>query len=147
MSRRELERVEVMGRVGSQSLKLVHAAEILQVELPAREAVVEAVPGRWGGRTQTWACRQDVQPRQSGEVSSQGVALSGGEVFRERGGAVRAHAGGGTFGRRTGWRWTRRPCGAGWYRRVYGRGGENAKLIRQRRERKRHFGELVQLDG
>jgi len=61
---------------------------------------VEAVPGRWGGRTQTWACRQDVQPRQSGKVSSQGVALSGGEVFRERGGAVRAHAGGGTFGGR-----------------------------------------------
>jgi hypothetical protein len=31
MSRRELERVEVMGRVASKSLKLVHAAEILGI--------------------------------------------------------------------------------------------------------------------
>ena len=31
MSSRELERVEVMGRVAKQSLKLVHAAEILRI--------------------------------------------------------------------------------------------------------------------
>ena len=63
MSKRELGRVEVMARVRSKQLRVVDAAKILRVELPAGEASVEAIRGRRGGGSEAPPCRAAVEPR------------------------------------------------------------------------------------
>src|SRR5215469_675675 len=69
-------------------------------ELPAGEAIVESVSAGWCRRTETRACEPALESGQTGNVSAQGVGFSGEEIFRIGGGALRAHASGGTFGGR-----------------------------------------------
>src|ERR1035441_46339 len=71
-------------------------------ELPAREAVVEAVSGGRGPRAEASQCGTCERASQAGEVSPAGDAVGAGEVRSRRGRAIWADAGGRTFGER-GW--------------------------------------------
>src|SRR6266566_8762979 len=69
-------------------------------ELPAGQAVVEAVSGRGGPRVEASQCRTGECASQAGEVSSAGDEVGAGEVRGRRGRAIWADAGGRTFGQR-----------------------------------------------
>src|SRR5216684_2440688 len=67
-------------------------------ELSTREAIVEALSGARGGRTEAPQRRAGVEPISAGGVPAEGLAAGAGEVRRGRGGALRADVGGGAFG-------------------------------------------------
>src|SRR5580692_1008881 len=69
-------------------------------ELPASQAVVEAVSGGRSQRPAAWQCGTCQRAGQAGEVSSAGAGVGAGKIRRRRGRAVWADAGGRTFGKR-----------------------------------------------
>src|ERR1035437_3473724 len=69
-------------------------------ELPAREAVMEAVSGGRGPRAEASQCGTCESASQAREVSSAGDEAGAGEVRGRRGRAIWADSGGRTFGER-----------------------------------------------
>src|ERR1019366_1216674 len=69
-------------------------------ELPAGEAVVEAVSGRRGQRVEASGSGTSERASQAHEVSPAGAEVGAGEVRSRRGRAIWADAGGRTFGQR-----------------------------------------------
>src|SRR2546428_5534031 len=67
-------------------------------ELPASEAVVEAVPGTRGCGSEASQRRTDLESCSRREVSAEGAASGAGEVRWARGRAFRSDAGGGALG-------------------------------------------------
>ncbi len=147
MSRRELERVEVMGRVAKQDLKLSDAAAVLQLSYRqskrvwkryrevGREGVKHGNAGRPSNRGKPGKVRRRVlhllQKKYSGSERERFGPTLAAEHLAEEDGLVIDHE--------TLRRWM---LEAGlWSRQRKG------KKPCQRRERKAHFGELVQLDG
>ena len=147
MSRRELERVEVMGRVAKQDLKLSDAAALLDLSYRQtkrvwrryREAGGEGLKhgnaGRPSNRGKPGKVRRRVlhllQKKYSGSEQERFGPTLAAEHLAEEDGLVIDHE--------TLRRWM---LEAGLWSRQRKR-----KQHCQRRERKRHFGELVQLDG
>ena len=142
LSRKELSRVEVMGRVKARSLRLSEAAEMLELSYRQSEADLGAISG---GRSKGAAARQlwaGVEPGVHGEVSAAvlnqvqaryedfGPTLAAEHLASDDGLEVQAE---------TLRRWMKE---AGLWQ-----GQRRRKPYRQRREAKAHFGELVQLDG
>src|SRR5438445_13320370 len=147
MSSRELRRVEVLSRVKSKELKLVDAAALLEVSyrqakrLWRRYRCAGAAGlkhrnvGRASPRAKPGAFRQQVlrrvREKYSGEVGQRfGPTLAAEHLASEDGLHIAAE---------TLRRWM---LAEGLWR-----GERERKPHRQRRERKRHFGELVQMDG
>ena len=147
MSSRELRRVEVLSRVKSKELKLVDAAALLEVSyrqakrLWRRYRCAGAAGlkhrnvGRASARAKPGAFRQQVlrrvREKYSGEVGQRfGPTLAAEHLASEDGLHIAAE---------TLRRWM---LAEGLWS-----GERKRKPHRQRRERKRHFGELVQMDG
>lgn len=148
MSSRELERVEVMGRVASGTLKLVHAAEMLELSYrqtkrlwrryrkKGAEGLQHGHAGQASNRSKPKKLRRQVlqliQKKYSGSESEErfGPTLAA-EHLGEEDGIVVDHE--------TLRRWM---LAAGLWSRQ-----RKHKKHHQRRDRKAHFGELVQLDG
>jgi transposase len=147
MSSRELERVEVMGRVSSGALKLVHAAEMLALSYrqtkrlwrryrkKGPEGLKHGHAGRCSNRGKPKKLRrrvlQLIQKKYSGtEENRFGPTLAAEHLAEEDGIAI---------DHETLRRWM---LGEGLWSRQRKR-----KKHHQRRDRKAHFGELVQLDG
>ena len=61
MSSRELNRVEVMGRVGSGDLKLTTAAILLELSLSAGEKIVAAISAGGQEGVEAWQCRSALE--------------------------------------------------------------------------------------
>jgi transposase len=147
MSSRELERVGVLGRVASKSLKLVNAAEILNLsyrqvkrlwkryQQAGGEGLKHASAGRASHRAKPKKFRRKVlrlvkKKYSGGEEERFGPTLAAQHLAEEDGVQMDEE---------TLRRWM---LAEGlWSRR------RKRKAYRQRRERKPHFGELVQLDG
>jgi Helix-turn-helix domain len=147
MSSRELERVEVMGRVAKKSLKLVHAAEILRLSYRQVKRLWKTYrrggaaglkhghAGNPSNRAKPQKFRRKVlglvaQKYSGSEEERFGPTLAAEHLAEEDGLLIDAE----TLRR---WMlkehlWTRQ---------------RKRKAFRKRRERKAHFGELVQLDG
>jgi transposase len=147
MSRRELERVEVMGRVASGALKLKHAAEMLEVSYRQTkrlwrryrevggEGLKHGHAGRSSNRGKPKKLRrrvlQLIQKKYSGSEEERFGPTLAAEHLAEEDGIGVDHE--------TLRRWM---LAEGLWSRQRKR-----KKHCQRRERKAHFGELVQLDG
>ena len=142
MSSIELRRVEVMGRVQAGSLKLNEASELLEISYRqakrlwkryregGREALQHRSCGRGSNRAKPARLRRQVLKRVQERYADFGPTLAS-EHLREEDG-LEVHA-------ETLRRWLKE---AGMSRRQRRR-----KPYRKRRERKQHFGELVQMDG
>jgi transposase len=142
LSRKELSRVEVMGRVKARSLRLHEAAELLGVSyrqsnrIWARyrgggaKALQHANCGRRSNRAYTAKFRAAVLERVKARYEDFGPTLAVEHLASDDGLEVHAE---------TLRRWMKQ---AGLWQRQRRR-----KPYRQRREAKAHFGELVQLDG
>jgi len=120
MSRRELERVEVMGRVGSGDVLLQDAAAMLGLSYRQTKPGVAAVSGTQGERTEARQRGAGVESEQAGQIAAAGAEAGSQEIFG---------AEGEPSGRR--WRpsaWRKkmplgsimRPCGAGCWQRGCG---------------------------
>lgn len=147
MSSRELERVEVMGRVASGALKLVHAAEMLELSYrqtkrlwrryrkKGAEGLQHGHAGRGSNRGKPKKLRrrvlQLIEKKYSGTEAERFGPTLAAEHLAEEDGIVVDHE--------TLRRWM---LAAG----LWSRQRKHKKHC-QRRERKAHFGELVQLDG
>jgi transposase len=147
MSRRELERVEVMGRVASGDLRLGHAAEMLGLSYrqtkrwwrryreQGGEGLKHASAGRESSRGKSKKLRRRVlrliRKKYSGSEAERFGPTLAAEHLAEEDGIALDHE--------TLRRWMLEE--GLWSRR------RRRKKHRQRRERKPHFGELVQLDG
>ena len=147
MSSRELERVEVMGRVASGTLKLVHAAEMLELSYrqtkrlwrrygkKGPEGLKHGHAGQASNRGKPKKLRrrvlQLIQKKYSGTEAARFGPTLAAEHLAEEDGIVVDHE--------TLRRWM---LAEGLWSRQRKR-----KKHCQRRERKAHFGELVQLDG
>jgi transposase len=148
MSKQELERGEVLGRVKSRTLRLVDAAEILQVSYRqskrlwrryrqrGAEGLKHGNAGRSSNRAKPAAFRerilQLVGEKYSGTAEERfGPTLAAEHLAAEDGLTVDAE---------TLRRWM---LAAGLWSRTRGK----QRAHRRRRQRKDHFGELVQMDG
>jgi transposase len=142
LSRKELSRVEVMGRVKARSLRLREAAELLELSyrqgkrIWARyreggaKALQHANCGRVSNRAYTAKFRAAVLKQVKARYEDFGPTLAAEHLASDD--ALEVHA-------ETLRRWMKQ---AGLWQRQRRR-----KPYRQRREAKAHFGELVQLDG
>ena len=147
MSSRELERVETMGRVASGALKLVHAAEMLELSYrqtkrlwrryrkKGREGLKHGHAGQASNRGKPQKLRrrvlQLIQKKYSGTEADRFGPTLAAEHLAEEDGIVVDHE---TLRR---WMLTEG---------LWSRQRKHKKHY-QRRERKAHLGELVQLDG
>jgi transposase len=142
LSRKELRRVEVMGRVKAGSLRLKEAAELLELSYRqgkrvwaryrggGAQALQHGNCGRGSNRAYPAKLRAAVLEQVKARYQGFGPTLAAEHLASDDGLEVHAE---------TLRRWLRE---AGlWQRR------RRRKPYRQRRERKAHFGELVQLDG
>lgn len=142
LSRKELSRVEVMGRVKAKSMRLIEAAELLELSyrqvkrIWARyrgggaKALQHGNCGRVSNRAHAAKFRTAVLERVKARYEDFGPTLASEHLESED--RLEVHA-------ETLRRWMK---AAGWWRRQRRR-----KPYRQRREPKAHFGELVQMDG
>lgn len=142
MSSKELRRVEVMGRVKAKSLELSEAAELLEISYRqakrvwkryregGREALQHRSCGRRSNRAKPKQLRQRVLKRVRERYEDFGATLASEHLKKDDGLEVHAE---------TLRRWLKEE---GMSRRQRKR-----MPYRKRRERKRHFGELVQMDG
>src|SRR5204863_3349285 len=116
-------------------------------ELPAGEETLAAISRRRSQRAPAPQRRKRLESGEAREIPAEGAAADPGEVFGNGTGAVWTNAGSGTF------------SGRGW---AGGGRGDAAALDvsggvveppaeteahRKRRERRQHFGDLVQMDG
>ena len=81
MSRCELERVEVMGRVGSGDLLLQDAAAMLGLSYRQTKRVA-AVSGTRGGSPEAWQCGAGVESGEAGGIAAAGAEPGSQEIFR-----------------------------------------------------------------
>lgn len=142
LSRKELSRVEVMGRVKAHSLRLCEAAEMLglsyrqskriwaRYQAGGAKALQHGNCGRASNRAYPSEFRAAVLKQVQGRYEDFGPTLAGEHLASDDGLAVHAE---------TLRRWLKE---AGLWQRQRRR-----KPYRQRREAKAHFGELVQMDG
>ena len=142
LSRKELNRVEVMGRVKADSLRLREAAELLELSYRqtkrvwaryrggGAKALQHRSCGRRSNRAYTATFRGQVLGRVKERYADFGPTLAAEHLASDDG--LEMHG-------ETLRRWMRE---AGLWQRQRRR-----KPYRQRRERKAHFGELVQMDG
>jgi transposase len=142
MSSKELRRVEVLGRVKGKGLKLVEAAEVLEISYRqakrlwkryragGHEGLQHRSCGRRSNRSKPAELRQKVLRRVRERYADFGATLAS-EHLRDDDG-LEVHA-------ETLRRWLKQEGMAGGQRR--------RQPYRKRRERKQHFGELVQMDG
>ena len=142
MSRQELSRVEVMGRVKARSLRLREAAALLELSYRqtkrvwaryragGAKALQHGNCGRVSNRAYTAKFRAAVLNHVQARYADFGATLAAEHLASDDGLAVQAE---------TLRRWMKE---AGLWQRQRRR-----KPYRQRREAKAHFGELVQLDG
>jgi transposase-like protein len=142
LSRKELSRVEVMGRVKAGSLRLREAAELLELSYRqskrvwaryragGAQALQHGNCGRISNRAYAAGFRGRVLEQVKARYGDFGPTLASEHLASDDGLEVQAE---------TLRRWMQQ---AGLWRRQRRR-----KAYRQRRERKAHFGELVQLDG
>ena len=147
MSSRELQRVEVLGRVASKGLKLVNAAEILQLSYRQAKRLWRRYQQGGGeglkhGNAGCSSNRAKPEKFRRKVLGLVGKKYSGGEEERFGPTLAAQHLAeedGVQMDEETLRRWM---LAEGlWSRR------RKRKAYRQRRERKPHFGELVQLDG
>jgi len=144
MSEKELGRVAVMARVQSGDLKLGDAARLLGVSYRRPSGSAESLGI---GEAQARQRREDFAQREAGTRARKDSVTGARAPRRSGGGAFWADAGCRASGS---WTRTQRACrdvaamdvGCG-----LGKRGTPAQPYRQRRERRRHFVELVQLDG
>jgi transposase len=147
MSQRELRRIEVLSRVSSQELKAVDAASLMPVSyrqakrlwkryrVEGAKGLRHGNAGRASARAEPANFRRQVlhlvrEKYGGGEGERFGPTLAAGHLASEDGMRIAAE---------TLRRWM---LAEGlWSRR------RKRKPYRQRRERRRHFGELVQMDG
>jgi len=61
MSTRELERVEVMGRVAKGGTQVARRSPDAAAQLPAGEAGVATLSGGWRQRAEAWQCGPSVE--------------------------------------------------------------------------------------
>jgi transposase len=142
LSSKELSRVEVMGRVKAGSLRLRNAAELLGVSYRQAKRVWARYRGGGAKALQHGNCGR-VSNRAYPEKFRQAVLAQVRRRYADFGPTLAAEH----LGDEDGWvvpaetlrRWMK---AAGLWRRQRAR-----KSYRQRRERKAHFGELVQLDA
>src|SRR6202521_3283477 len=102
-NRDELEGTASGRGVGASEKRRVAGGECREFggsELPASEAIVEAVSGGRGQRAEASQCGTSQRASQAGEVSPAGDEAVAGEVWGRRGRAIWADAGGRTFGER-----------------------------------------------
>ena len=142
MSRKELSRVEVMGRVKARSLRLREAAALMELSYRqtkrvwaryragGAKALQHGNCGRLSNRAYTAKFRAAVLNHVQARYADFGATLAAEHLASDDGLAVQAE---------TLRRWMKE---AGLWQRQRRR-----KPYRQRREAKAHFGELVQLDG
>jgi transposase len=142
LSRKELNRVGVMGRVKAGSLRLREAAELLELSYRqtkrvwarycggGAKALQHGNCGRGSNRAYGAEFRQAVLGRVRERYADFGPTLASEHLVSDDGLQVHAES-------LRGWM---REAGV-WQRK------RRRKPYRQRRERKPHFGELVQLDG
>jgi transposase len=142
LSRKELDRVEAMGRVKAGSLRLVEAAELLGLSYRQTKRIWRRFRERGSKALQHGNCcrrsnraysaglREQVLKRVREQYGDFGPTLASEHLGDDDGLAVHSE---------TLRRWMRQ-AGIGTARR-------RRKPYRQRRERKAHFGELVQMDG
>jgi hypothetical protein len=147
MSKKELERVEVLARVRSKQLRVVDASRLMRVSYRQakrlwkryRQEGAAGLKHRSAGRASNRAYPQKfrqrvldvVRAKYGGSVGERfGPTLAAEHLEAEDG--LRVHA-------ETLWLWM---LGAGQWSRERKR-----RKHRRRRERKEHFGELVQMDG
>jgi transposase len=142
LSRKELSRVEVMGRVKARSLRLREAAELLELSYRqtkrvwaryragGAKALQHGNCGRASNRAYTAKFRAEVLQQVQARYEDFGPTLAAEHLASDDGRKVHAE---------TLRRW-RKQSGL-WQRQ------RRRKPYRQRREAKEHFGELVQLDG
>ena len=146
--RRELTRVEVLSRVKAGTLSVRSAATLLAVSYRQAKRLAAAVSSGRSEGTEASERGWRVKSCAAHGGASAGVGARAGEVQRAGGCAVRADAGRRASGeRRRRHGASRHACGGGCWPRGCGVGRGNDRRIVQRRERKAHFGELVQLDG
>jgi transposase len=142
LSSKELSRVEVMGRVKAGSLRLKNAAELLEVSYRQAKRVWARYRGGGAKALQHGNCGR-ISNRAHPEKFRQAVLEQVGRRYTDFGPTLAAeHLGeedGLVVPAETLRRWMK---AAGLWRRQRAR-----KCYRQRRERKAHFGELVQLDA
>src|ERR1700694_2300555 len=99
MSSHELERVEVMGRVGSGNLKLSDAAEMLELSSPGKE-IVAAVSEGGQQRAKAWECGPTLESQQADEVSAPSIELDPKKIFGFGRGEIRPDLSGRALGGR-----------------------------------------------
>ncbi len=134
MSEKELRRVEVMARVVSGELQLGDAAVLLQVSYRQAKRLARRYPGGRACGAAAWQRWTVLQSRQAAATAPAGFGpgtLAAEHLGEEDG--LRVHP-------ETLRRWMLEDG-------LWGRTRGKPRAHRQRRERKEHFGELVQLDG
>jgi len=140
LSSKELNRVEVLGRVKAGSLSVVEAAELLSLSYRQAKRVWSRYRSGGAKALQHRGCGRESN-RGYGKEFRDRVLRRYGEQYGDFGATLAAeHLGeeGLTVSAETLRRWLRESGQKGMRRR---------KLYRQRRERREHFGELVQMDG
>lgn len=142
MSSEELRRVEVMGRVKAKSLKLAEAAELLEISYRqskrlwkryregGREALQHGSCGRRSNRAKPVMLRAKVLKRVRERYADFGARLASEHLWEDD--RLPIHA-------ETLRRWMKEEG--------ISRRQRKRKPYRKRRERKEHFGKLVQMDG
>jgi len=93
MSSLELERVEVMGRVASGALQLVHAAEMLELSYRQTKRLWRRYRKKDPEGFKHWHAGQGSN-RGKPKIAAEGAAIDSEEVFRESGGEIRANVSG-----------------------------------------------------
>ena len=82
MSSRELERVEVMGRVASGELKLKHAAEMLELSYRQTKRLWRRYRQKGTQGAETRQCGPALESQQAAEASAAGAEFNQEEIFR-----------------------------------------------------------------
>jgi hypothetical protein len=100
MNTRELERVEVMGRVAHKELKLTDAAAMLELSYRQVKAAMAALQADGAQRVAAWECGSSLQSQQARQISAPSAELDQAEIFRFRRGAIRPDLGSGAPDRR-----------------------------------------------
>ncbi len=143
MSRKERKRLTIMVGVQRQELTLVQAAELMGVSYRQSKRIwrrYQAAGRRGPGASVAGPAQRAAQARRPAGAGAGAL----------RGGTLRGlwpDADGRAPGRRKGWWWITRRCGAGGWPAASGRCGGGEQKHRQWRERKPCFGAMVQLDG
>jgi hypothetical protein len=98
MSSKELKRLGVLGRVEKEALKLVNAAEILGLSYRQMKRIWRRYQEEGGGGSAASQCGSRVRTEEGEEIPGESTAIGTAEILGRGRGAIRADAGGRTFG-------------------------------------------------